>query len=343
MSDAPAHTSSGIVVPRARTGARQRDRLVTLAGVVAIAAAAALGYFAFQTDLAFLTRLVATALFVMSLDLVMGYCGIATLGHAALFGAGAYAAGIAAVHGVTDPFAMLAVGMGGGAIAGLISGFIILRATGLTQLVLSIAVVELASAFANKASSITGGSDGLSGISPAPLFGRFEFDLFGVTAYWLSVGALLVTFVVLRVVVTSPFGLLCRGIREDRLRVAAMGSRIRPALLAMYILSGIVAGLAGGLAAVATGVVGLDSLSFERSASALVMLVLGGTGTLFGGLLGTLVFETVQSIVSAANPFHWLTLIGLMLIAVVLFMPRGLQGLVVSLASLWRRPPGSMP
>lgn len=318
------------------SGARRRDRLVTLAGVAAIFGAATVGYLAFQTDLAFLTRLVAMALLVMSLDLVMGYCGVATLGHAALFGAGAYAAGIAAVNGIVNPLAMLAIAMGGGAIAGLLSGIIILRATGLTQLVLSIAVVELASAFANKASSITGGSDGLSGISPAPLFGRFEFDLFGVTAYWLSVGALVAAFIILRVVVTSPFGLLCRGIREDRLRVAAMGSRIRPPLLAMYVLSGIVAGLAGGLAAVATGVVGLDSLSFERSASALVMLVLGGTGTLFGGLIGTLVFETVQNIVSAANPFHWLTLIGLMLIAVVLFMPRGIQGAIMS---LWRRMP----
>lgn len=321
QSRAAARRQSGSAI-------RRRDRLITLAGLAAIALAGALGYVAFPSDLGLLTRVISAALFVLSLDLVVGYCGIATLGHAALFGAGAYAVGITAAHGGwTEPLSLLVIGVAGGALAGLLSGVVVLRASGLPQLVLSIALVQLASALANKLSPITGGSDGLSGISPDPIFGAFAFDLFGVTGYWLGVLLLLVVFALLRLVVRSPFGLLCRGIREDPVRVRAMGARVTPPLVAMYVISGAVAGLAGGLSAVTTGVVGLDSLSFERSATALVMLVFGGAGTLFGALVGTVAFQVFEHVVSAANPFHWLILVGLLLILVVLFLPEGLQGL----------------
>ena len=298
-----------------------------------IAAAGAVGFFLFPYDLAFLTRVLSAALFVLSLDLVVGYCGVATLGHAALFGAGAYGAGIAAVHGgFSEPLTMLAFGMVAGGLAGIVSGLVILRASGLPQLVLSIAVVQLAAALANKASTVTGGSDGLSGILPAPLFGVFPFDLFGQTAYCLGLALLLGVYATLRVIVRSPFGLLCRGIREDPVRIGAMGAHVRPALVAMYGISGLVAGVAGGLSALTTGVVGLDSVSFERSATGLVMLVFGGTGSLAGGLAGTVVFQVFEHVVSAANPFHWLTLVGLLLIVVVLFLPTGLQGIVAAVA-----------
>ena len=318
-------------------GIRRRDRLVTLAGLAAIAVAGAIGFWLFPNDLGFLTRVISAALFVMSLDLVVGYCGIATLGHAALFGAGAYGAGIAAAHGGwTEPLGLLGAGMAAGLAAGLLSGVIVLRASGLPQLVLSIAVVQLAGALANKASGVTGGSDGLSGISPAALFGRFAFDLFGQTGYCLGIALLLLVYGLLRQVVRSPFGLLCRGIREDAVRIRAMGSRIKPTLVAMYGVSGLVAGIAGALSALTTGVVGLDSLGFERSATALVMLVFGGTGTLMGGLVGTVAFQIFEHVVSSANPFHWLTLVGLLLILVVLFLPEGLQG-------LWARLRGARP
>jgi branched-chain amino acid transport system permease protein len=306
-------------------------------GVASIAVAAIVGYVLFPDDLAFLTRVIAIALFVLSLDLVVGFCGVATLGHAVLFGAGAYAAGIACVNGLTEPSSLLAVGAVAGALAGAVSGALIVRYAGLPQLVLSIAIVQLTYALANKASSVTGGSDGLSGIAPTPVLGLFEFDLWGRTGYLLGLVTLLVTFVVLSLIVRSPFGLLCRGIKEDPLRVEAMGASIYPALVKMYAISGAVAGLGGALAAVTVGVVGLDSVSFERSAEGLVMLVLGGTGTLYGALIGTVVFQLFEHIVSAANPFHWLTLVGLLLIAVVLFLPSGLQGLGSVVTRMLRR------
>ncbi|WP_105382883.1 branched-chain amino acid ABC transporter permease [Neorhizobium alkalisoli] len=308
---------------RPRGGSFRRD----LIGVAVIAVFAAAGYILFPDNLALLTRILAVALLVLALDLVTGYCGVATLGHAALFGSGAYAAGILSAHyGINDPLLMTLGGIVAGAVAGLLCAVVMLRAHGLPQLVLSIALIYLFHELANKASSWTGGSDGLSGIMPDPVFGVYEFDLFGHTAYFFGVALLLIAFVLLRLVVRSPFGMLCRGIKEDPLRIRAMGASPNAALAKMYVISGAVAGTGGALSAISTQVVALDALSFTQSAEALVMLVLGGTGSLFGALAGTLIFMLFEDYVSAANPFHWLTMVGVLLIAVVLFAPKGIYG-----------------
>ncbi|MCV9946907.1 MULTISPECIES: branched-chain amino acid ABC transporter permease [Rhizobium] len=313
-----------------RRGSIGRD----LIGIAVIIVIGAVGYFAFPDNLALLTRMITIALLVLSLDLVTGYCGVATLGHAALFGSGAYAAGILSAHyGINDPLLMMLAGIVGGALAGLLCGAIILRAHGLPQLVLSIALINLFHEFANKASSWTGGSDGLSGIAPDPVFGLFEFDLYGHTAFFFGMALLLIVFVLLRVLVRSPFGMLCRAIKQDPLRIRAMGASPKAALIRMYAISGAVAGVGGALNAISTQVVGLDSLSFTQSAEALVMLVLGGTGSLFGALSGTVIFMLFEDYVSAANPFHWLTMVGALLIAVVLFAPKGLYGTAAAFVS----------
>lgn len=310
------------------TSARGRTGLLSdFAGTAAVAAIGIACYFLFPTNLSFLTGLIALALLALSLDLVTGYGGVATLGHAALFGAGAYGAGIAAVHfGVSDPLLLLLVGALAGAFAGLVSGAVILRTHGLPQLILSIAVVQICVEIANQASAWTGGSDGLYGIDPAPLFGLWRFDLWGRTAFLLGLAILVVVTFALRLLVRSPFGLLVRGIKQDPVRVQALGSRVYPVLLKLYVVSGLVAGLGGALAAISTRVVGFDSLSFQTSAEVLVMLVLGGVGTIWGAILGTFVFMWFEHVVSAANPFHWLILVGLLLILVVLFAPKGLYG-----------------
>lgn len=300
-----------------------------LAGIAIIVLAAVAGFYLFPDSLALLTRILAIALLVLSLDLVTGYCGIATLGQAALYGAGAYAAGILSAHfGINSALLMALAGIAGGALAGLVSGALVVRFHGLPQIVMSIAIVNLAQEFANKASSWTGGSDGLSGIAPDPVFGTFEFDLYGHTAYFFGVGLLIAVFILLRIVVRSPFGMLCRGIKADPLRVRAMGASPRLALIKMYVIAGAVAGAGGALNAISTQVVGLDTLSFTQSAEALVMLVLGGTGSLYGALSGAVIFMLFENYVSAANPFHWLIILGLVLIAVVLFAPQGLYGSV---------------
>ncbi len=328
-------TPSTVAAPARKGGT---GLLADLLGTAIVAGVGLACYVLFPTNLSFLTGLIALALLALSLDLVTGYGGVATLGHAALFGAGAYGAGIAAVHfGVADPLLLLLIGALAGALAGFVSGAVILRTHGLPQLVLSIAIVQLSVQIANQASAWTGGSDGLYGIDPAPLFGVFRFDLFGKTAFLLGLAVLVVVMFALRRLVRSPFGLLVRGIRQDPVRVAALGARVYPALLKLYVVSGLVAGLGGALAAVSTRVVGFDSLSFESSAEALVMVVLGGVGTLWGALVGTFVFLWFEHVVSAANPFHWLILVGLLLILVVLFAPKGLYGSLAHWA-MGRRP-----
>lgn len=306
-------------------------------GALAILALGAVGYFLYPDDLAFLTRLIGIAFLVLSLDLVTGYCGVATLGHAAQFGVGAYAAGIACIRGVTDPVALLAVGLFAGTVMGLISGALITRFRGLPQLVLSIAIGQLVAGLANKLSWLTGGSDGLSGIAPGKVFGVFGFDMYSRTAFVFSLGVLVITFVVLQRFVRSPFGLMCRGIKDDDLRAKMIGVSIYPRLVAMYGVAGAVAGIGGALTAISTGVVGLDSVSFERSAEVLVMLVLGGAGHLWGALAGTVIFMIFEHIVAAANPYHWMTLVGLLLILIVVFAPRGLIEPVLSLWAKFKR------
>ena len=302
-------------------------------GALAIAVLGGIGYYLFPDDLAFLTRLIGIAFLVLSLDLVTGYCGIATLGHAAMFGVAAYAAGIACVRGVTDPVALLTVGIIAGTLMGLISGALIARFRGLPQLVLSIAVGQLVAALANKLQWLTGGSDGLSGIAPGKVFGIYHFDMYSRTAFLFSLAVLVIVFVALTRFSRSPFGLMCRAIKDDDLRAKMIGVAVYPRLVIMYGVSGAVAGVGGALTAISTGVVGLDSVSFERSAEVLVMLVLGGAGHLWGALAGTVIFMIFEHIVAAANPFHWMMLVGMLLIGIVVFAPRGLIAPVLKLAA----------
>lgn len=284
-------------------------------------------YVIFPDNLAFLCRIISIALLVLSLDLLVGYCGIATLGQSALYGIGAYSSGAAAVRGVSDPILLLGLAGVAGALGGAVVGAVMLRGRGLSQLVLSIAIVQLLAEAANKMSWLTGGSDGLSGIALSPVFGYFEFDLFSRTAYVVGVVLLTTTILALRCVVTSPFGMTCQGIKQDPERIRAMGINPRPVLLRMFMISGAVAGLGGALGAISTQVVGLYSLSFELSASALVMLILGGAGRLFGGLVGAVAFLLVEHELSAINPFHWMVIVGVLLVLVVLYMPKGLSGI----------------
>ncbi|MFL9500515.1 branched-chain amino acid ABC transporter permease [Rhodopseudomonas palustris] len=312
-------TLSVTAAPSAWAGLRN-----DLIAAAVIAVLGAIGYFVYPDDLAFLIRVIGLAFLVISLDLVTGYCGVATLGHAALFGVGAYAAGNFCLAGVTDPILMLLIGALAGTATGLVSGLLVTRFRGLPQLVLSIAFGQLVAALANKLSSITGGSDGLAGISPSPVFGIFNFDMFGRTGYVFSVIVLLVTMVTLLRFARSPFALMCRAIKDDTLRTRMIGVSVYPRLVVMYCVAGAVAGLGGALTAINTGVVGLDSVGFERSAEALIMLILGGAGNLWGALIGAILFELFHHYVSTASPFHWMILVGVLLIVVVLFFPKGL-------------------
>lgn len=293
---------------------------------LAVLAIGVLAWWMLPDQLGLLTRITITALFVLSLDLVVGIAGLATLGHAALFGAGAYAAGILALRVHADPLLGLAVGAGAGALLALASGAFLLRYHGFTFLMLTVAVAQITASLAQKARDWTGGDDGLTGFTTGPLLGRFNFDLEGRTAALYALAVLVLGYYVARRVVDSPFGLTVRGIHQNRARMAALGTPVIARLLAMYTLSGALAGAAGALSAQTNAIVGLDSLSFALSAEALVMLILGGAGRLHGALIGALVFTLLHHTAASINPYHWLFVVGAALMAVVLLPPQKAWG-----------------
>lgn len=306
----------------------RRGLAVPLLPETALAAAGLAAFLLFPDDLAFLTRVAIACLLALSLDLTLGLGGIVTLGHAALYGTGSYAAGLLALHLAADPHLGLVAGAAAGALLALLSGIVILRAHGLTLVMLTVAVAQLVQEAANKAAWLTGGDDGLAGFTTGPVLGLFRFDLAGRTGYFWSLAVLVVAFGLLRRLAASPFGLTAEGIRADAGRMRALGCPVFCHRLQVYTLGGAVAGAAGALSAQVTEVVGLAALGFQTSAELLVMLTLGGLGRLWGALLGVVVFLLVHHLAAAADPFHWLAVIGAMLILTVLVLPGGLIGLL---------------
>jgi branched-chain amino acid transport system permease protein len=316
--------------------AQKRRRLSfsgSLLPEVGLLLAGLLLFYTMPEDLGFATRILIGGLFALSLDLVLGYAGIVTLGHAAMFGVGADAAGIFAVRVSGDPLLGLAVGAAAGAAVAAASGLLVLRSHGLTSVMITLAIAQLLLEVASKWSSVTGGDDGLSGISTSSLFGRFEFDFLGQTGFFYALAVLLLAFAFLRRLVRSPFGLTNIGIREDRERMASLGCLVNRHLTIVYAIGGALAGIAGALSAQITQVVGLSSLGFAHSAEVLVMLVLGGTGRLYGALVGTVVFMVVHHFAAAVDPFRWMFVIGGLLLVVVLFMRGGITGALVRVAN----------
>ena len=274
------------------------------------------------------SQILILALFALSLDLVLGYAGILTLGHAAFLGLGAYTAGLLSVHGWGEPVTGLLAGAAVAAIVGFATSFLVVRGEDLTRLMVTLGLGFLLYEAANKAAFVTGGVDGLSGVTMWKLFGAFPFDLAGRTAYPYSLAVLFIVFLFLRRLSRSPFGLALRGIRENRARMPAIGVPVRRRLVAAFTLGAAIAGIAGALLAQTTQFVGLDTLGFGRSADTVIMLVLGGTGRLYGALIGTAVFMIAQDYLSGINPVYWQFWLGLLLVVFVFFARGGIMGAI---------------
>ena len=298
-------------------------------------------FFLFPGYLVLLSQIMIVGLFALSLDLILGYAGIVSLGHAAYFGLGAYTAGLLAVHGWGEPLSgLLAAGLVA-ALFGFVTSFLVVRGQDLTRLMVTLGIGLMLFEAANKAAVITGGVDGLSGMVMDKLLGRFEFDLFGQTAYVYSLLVLFGLFLVLRRLVHSPFGLSLVGIREGGRRMPAIGVNVNQRLTVIFTVSAAVAGIAGALLAQTTQFVGLDALGFPRSAELLIILVLGGAGRLYGALLGAIVFMLAQDYISGLNPAYWQFWIGLLLVVIVLFARGGILGGLDKLRQrLMRKRPG---
>ncbi|HQR12470.1 MAG TPA: branched-chain amino acid ABC transporter permease [Casimicrobiaceae bacterium] len=285
-------------------------------------------FFVFPDSRQLLSQIAITALFALSLDLILGYAGIISLGHAAFFGVGAYAAGLLAKHGYGDPLMGLGVACALSAVAGYVTSFLVLRGSDLTRLMVTMGVSLMFFEAANKLTEYTGGVDGLQGVEMKPVLGLFSFDIYGNTAYVYALVVLFVLFFVARRLVHSPFGMSLTGIRQNAFRMPALGTPVNRRLIAVYTIGAAYAGVAGALLAQTTQFVSIDVFSFPRSAELMLILVLGGTGSLYGALLGTIVFMVAKNFLSDINPQYWQFWLGLILVLIVLFGREGIMGLL---------------
>ncbi|MEA2921180.1 MAG: branched-chain amino acid transport system permease protein [Bradyrhizobium sp.] len=289
---------------------------------------AATSYFVFPDYLALGAQILATIVFALSVDLILGYAGIVTLGHAAFFGVGAYTAGILAANGWGEPITGLLAAAAVAAALGVATGAIILRTTGLPLLMQTLVIAAMLLEVANKAGRWTGGGDGLQGMEVWPIFGAFRFDLFGNTAYIYCLVALLICWFIVRLIVYSPFGRSLTGIRDNVKRMHAIGSPVNRRLLICYTISAALAGISGALIAQTTQLVGLGVLSLERSGTVLIMLIIGGVGQLYGAFIGVPLYMIAQDRFATVSPVYWYFWIGLFMIFMVIFARGGVLGLI---------------
>lgn len=285
-------------------------------------------YVAFPEHLVLGSQIVITALFALSLDVILGYAGIVSLGHAAFFGLGAYTAGLLGAHGWGEPLTGLVCAAAVAAVAGYATSFLVMRGAALGQLMITLGVGLLLLEVANKEARWTGGVDGLSDITMWRLLGVFRFDLAGRTGYVYSLVVALGAFLLVRRVVSSPFGLSLRAIREGAARMPALGAPVGRRLVAAFTFAAALAGIAGALLTQTTQFVGLEVLGFPRSAAVLIMLVLGGAGRLYGGFIGAGLFMVMQDFLARRDPVYWQLWIGGLLVAVVLVGHGGVLGVV---------------
>ncbi len=283
-------------------------------------------YVAFPDRRLLLSQIFIYGLFALSLDLVLGYAGILSLGHAAFFGAGAYTAALLAQHGWTEPLSGLVASGAVSAAFGLVVSLLVVPGSELGRLMVTLGVGLLMFEVANHASSITGGVDGLTDLPIGALLGRIPFGLDGRAACAYGFAILLVVFLLARRLVQSPFGLALRGIRENVRRMPAIGVDVNQRLRIVFAVAAGIAGLAGAALTQTTQLCGIDSLGFQRSAELLIMLVLGGAGRLYGALIGATVFIVAQDSLAGLSPDYWQFWLGAALVALVLIARGGLLG-----------------
>jgi branched-chain amino acid transport system permease protein len=293
-------------------------------------------YFAAPDYLGFGCDLLVTILFALSLDLALGYAGIITLGHAAFFGVGAYTVGMLASYNIwTEPITSLLLAALAAGVVGFLSGVVLLRTTGLTLLMLTLCTMALLEQAANMGAAYTGGFDGLPSLPIGPLFGAFEFNpLYADTQFLFALAVLFVCFVFIRTLVYSPFGQSLTGIRENILRMHAIGSPVRRRVIICYTISAAIAGIAGGLLAQTTAYVNLAVLGLDRAATVLIVLILGGYGRLYGAFIGAVVYLALEHFLAQVYPTAWQLGLGLLLVVIALFARNGILGLG---ETLWRR------
>jgi branched-chain amino acid transport system permease protein len=286
----------------------------------------------FPTKHLILTETAILALFALSLDLILGYAGIISLGQAAFFGLAGYFSGLVAKYGlINEPVVALFCSGLVAAALGFVTSFLVLRGSDLTRLMVTLGVALILGEIANRYSNITGGADGLQGVTIAPILGVFRFDMFGHTGYAYCLVVLFVCFLIARHIVYSPFGLSLRAVKGNSLRASAVGIPVNRRMVAIYTVSAGLAGVAGGLLTQTTAFCSLDVFSLERSADLLLVLIIGGTGYLYGGLIGAVIYKFLQDWIANLTPQYWQFWIGFVLVVIVLVGRERVEGWTTAL------------
>jgi len=310
-------------------------RAILLLGLVALLAFPALaGKFYLQL----FGKIMIMAIFAMSLDLLVGFTGLVSLGHAAFFGIGAYALFLMSPeYGSASLWLSLPVSLGAAAAAALVIGFLVLRSSGVYFIMATLAFTQMFFYYVTGAKSL-GGSDGayIYGKPDAAIAGLVPFDLADATQFYYFVLVLMVaTYLLLRVLLDAPFGHVIRGIKANEHRMRSLGFPTFRFKLASFIIAGALAGLAGYLDAAQFGTVNPDLFGWRQSGLVLMMVILGGMGTLYGPLLGAFALVLLQDYLADLTK-HWLLPMGLFIILAVLVLPGGIGGALGQFRS-WRR------
>lgn len=272
-----------------------------------------------------LTRFLLFALLAVSLDLLVGVTGLPSLGHAAYFGAGAYAAGLVSIHVTAEIPVPLLVGAGVGALAAAATGWVAVRLHGVYFLMLTLAIGEIFVQVADSWRTVTGGANGLFGIPTPSLGGRSFTD--AASVYWYALAVFVIGFALLWVVARSPFGAALRGIRDNEPRMRALGYPTWLYKYAAFVLAGGVAGMAGALLAAQQRLVTPGDLGFTTAAIVLLAVIIGGTGSLWGAALGAALVIGIRDALGPALDGHGELVLGAMFVVVVYLLPKGLAGL----------------
>ena len=299
-----------------------RGRWLAGAAVVALAVAP---WALARHQLSILTDLLIFGLFALSLDLIMGYTGMVSFGHAAYFGLGAYGSALVLIHFEQPiPVALVA----GALLAGLIAlpvGWFSTRATGIYFAMLTLAFAQLLYTVAYKWRDLTGGSDGIAGVPKTTLFWGGPSLAAPGAFYTVVAVAVVVSLVVCRAIVTSPFGRALQAIRENERRFLSLGRDSRPFKLTVFVIAATFAGLAGALFAPFRGFASPEVMFWVASGQGLMMVITGGIGTLVGPVIGAMVFILIQEILSSYTE-HWMIFTGVIFVLMVIFLPGGLVG-----------------
>ncbi len=299
-----------------------RTRLLTLAAVVALAI---VPWVLARHQLSLLTDLMIAGLFAMSLDLIMGYTGMVSFGHAAYFGLGAYASALILLHFAQPiPVALVAGALLAGAVAVPV-GWFSTRATGIYFAMLTLAFAQLLYTVAYKWRDLTGGSDGIAGVPKTPLFWGGPSLASPNAFYFLVAGCLVLSLILCRALVRSPFGRALEAIRENERRFTSLGRDPRPFKLVVFVIAAVFAGLAGALFAPFRGFASPEVMFWVFSGQGLMMVVMGGIGTLVGPIVGAMLFILIQEVLSSYTE-HWMIFTGLVFVLIVIFLPGGLVG-----------------